>query len=219
MSLFGIGAGAVLGAVSGLIGSKMKNDATKSANQASIAFEREKAQNAHQWEVEDLRKAGLNPILSAGGSGASIGSPTIIPAGESPLSGAINGAMSSQVVQEQLKQAKEKTKQEEINTNNLLSLSNYFEPDLDENGKQIYKDGLPQFHHRNLITDEYKNRVASTALQNSLIEQEIKSAKYDNVYKGLEASLYSSPYAPYLFGVERAIRMAGDIGKAVYSFR
>lgn len=33
---------------------------------------KEAAQNAHQWEVNDLRAAGLNPILSAtGGSGAS----------------------------------------------------------------------------------------------------------------------------------------------------
>ena len=211
--------GAVIGAVAGLASAHSTNKANSAINAQSISFEREKAQNAHQWEVEDLRKAGLNPILSAGGSGASTGSPTFIPAGESPLSGAINGAMSSRIAQEQLKQAKEKTKQEEINTNNLLSLSNYFEPDLDENGKQIYKDGLPVFHHRNLITDEYKNRVASTALQNSLIEQQIKSAQYDNVYKGLEAFIYSSPYAPYLYGVERSIKMAGDIGRAVYSFR
>lgn len=28
------------------------------------------AQNAHQWEIEDLKKAGLNPVLSAGGSTA-----------------------------------------------------------------------------------------------------------------------------------------------------
>ena len=46
-----------------------------SANKA-YTREKEMAQHAHQWEVNDLRQAGLNPILSAtGGNGASFSSP------------------------------------------------------------------------------------------------------------------------------------------------
>lgn len=51
---------------------------------ADEAWERQKeyAQNAHQWEVQDLLKAGLNPVLSAtGGSGASMSSVPVSQAG------------------------------------------------------------------------------------------------------------------------------------------
>ena len=51
------------GALSGLFG--------RSSAKKSISFQREMAKNAHQYEVADLRAAGLNPILSGtGGSGA-----------------------------------------------------------------------------------------------------------------------------------------------------
>lgn len=47
--------------------------------------QKEYAQNAHQWEVQDLKKAGLNPILSAGGSGAPMTSAPV-PNVENPFS-------------------------------------------------------------------------------------------------------------------------------------
>lgn len=50
----------------------MFNDLTgaSSAAKYNTQVSKEFAQNAHQWEVADLKKAGLNPILSANGSTA-----------------------------------------------------------------------------------------------------------------------------------------------------
>lgn len=58
-------------------GARSANRATKAASAQQVAFEREKANNAHQWEVNDLMKAGMNPALTASGQGAQAGSMTL----------------------------------------------------------------------------------------------------------------------------------------------
>lgn len=68
----------LLGSIIGQVGSFVGNKATDflfSNYQANKAWSRQKqaAQSAHQWEVADLKAAGLNPILSAtGGNGANL---------------------------------------------------------------------------------------------------------------------------------------------------
>ncbi|QCS36101.1 minor capsid protein [Capybara microvirus Cap1_SP_124] len=64
-------------AVNSLLGgtSSAKQANRYALQQASVSneYQKEFANNAHQWEVEDLKKAGLNPILSANTGGADTG--------------------------------------------------------------------------------------------------------------------------------------------------
>ena len=63
-------AGALTGGAS-FIGTHLTNQANSAEAAKNREFQRDMSNTAHQRQVEDLRKAGLNPILSALGSGAS----------------------------------------------------------------------------------------------------------------------------------------------------
>lgn len=108
--------GSVLGNVGGFIGNKA-TDFLFSNYQANKAWSRQKqaAQSAHQWEVADLKAAGLNPILSAtGGNGANLPSVAVAQTANSEAPNIIGMMSALQGIRNQEQQENVLKAQEEL---------------------------------------------------------------------------------------------------------
>lgn len=61
---------AAIGGAAGILGGGLSSSSARGIQQRQERYTERQMQNAHQWEVEDLQKAGLNPVLSANGAHA-----------------------------------------------------------------------------------------------------------------------------------------------------
>lgn len=108
--------GAIFGQIAGQVANKA-TDFLFSNYQANKAWSRQKqaAQSAHQWEVADLKAAGLNPILSAtGGNGANLPSVAVAQNANSEAPNIIGMMSALQGIRNQEQQERVLKAQEEL---------------------------------------------------------------------------------------------------------
>lgn len=179
----GLGAGTlgagIIGGVASAFGAMQSGRDAAAAAERQIEWERERAKNAHQWEVEDLKKAGLNPILSAGGTGATTGGISaplpdrsgLTNAGTALIEG-INSAFSAAEKQANIGKTGAETENITQDTQNKITGQELIQKQIINEG---LRSGLISAQKANLefknLTEKYNSERAALTYWNNFLNQ------------------------------------------------
>lgn len=180
MSFLGDALGPVIGAVGGILGESIGASSANSLQRETLdkqmAFNREVMQNRHQWEVEDLKKAGLNPLLSATSPTGTLSSPG------APAAAKANYAQSAQALASlsiQNKQAEAQLASSEAAKLNAESLKKKTDFETGSQFDFAKSSWQSDFNIRKSLAD---SSIATASEQQKLIKAQTMYQKIQNVY-------------------------------------
>lgn len=190
MSFLSDVAGAVIGAGSSIWGANQANSAAFEMQANSINAQRESMQNRHQWEVADLKKAGLNPILSATNSaGGSISGATANVTAPD-ISGALNKIANSAFAKKQteLLEKELQVKQDNAKANLTNADANQINSQarmIEAHNDQVKTNSAVEYNNANIsylgamtnyTKQKQENETAMNKMQISEIQQRITNS-------------------------------------------
>lgn len=88
-------AGAILGGIGSAMSARQQQEAQMGMQIQNQQWQEHMSNTAHQREIEDLKAAGLNPVLSAGGNGANTGSVGTGTASMADMTAGVNNALTA----------------------------------------------------------------------------------------------------------------------------
>lgn len=148
-----MGGSAIVGGLLGLHGAHRANQTNQSISQQQMQFQREMSNTAYQRSMEDMRKAGLNPILAYQQGGASSPAGAGIPAIDQ-ITPAVSSAMQAARLHADL--------------DNLKEMTNKLKSDQEVN------DAMIKSAHADAMLKSNSARVADT--NNKLLNYELPRA-------------------------------------------
>jgi len=188
-----------------------------SANKSSAKFAKEAYQHRYQWMVNDLRKAGLNPMLAVSNSPGSVAQPNFENVGEAAIKGA-GAASSARAAREQSTLLKEQQNVARATANNTMAQTQAIEIDnLLKRVKPDYQDALKMVGEKGEITGtsaaasarwdadlEHTRNAAKSLGENAKLSQLDQALRQGDISK----QQIELKYADELAQIETAYRAA-----------
>lgn len=190
MTLAAIGGGVSMAAQ--MVGGANQNAANAQIADKNRSFQAEMSNTAHQREVSDLKSAGLNPLLSASGAGAST------PAGAGANMENVEGSAISKGIETAigLKRASQESDLNDANISNIHAINSV---NMQEAALKANQTAAAQ---EEVKTKNYQNEILKRTKENVIRESNLKN-------KWEPAAAFIRAFAP---GVNSAVGAAG-LGK------
>lgn len=197
MSLFGSAAGAIAGGVSSIIGGALSNSAARHA--ATVANQRNiyNYQHRYQWAMDDMQKAGLNPMLAATqGIGGSINGASALSANYNIGEG-VTAGMSAQAAGNSAQAAKKQADTasriadgtiQKLLSDVQLNIASAKNLEAEAAGKEIANKLAQDTYQDNLAL--FKQNLENAKKQGALTDEQILNALYQrNVVMPSQANM------------------------------